>query len=889
LPTIKFDDRSFFVDDRRLWLSSGSIHYFRVPRQLWRDRVLKAKRAGLNCIDTYVPWNYHEMQEGRWDFSGEKDVGAFVRLCGEMGMYVILRPGPYICAEWDFGGLPAWLSAKSGIAYRTHNAVYMHYFDKYLRQLLPRLAELQATRGGPILLIQNENEYFYTHMPERLQYCEFINQLFKRSGFDIPIITCNQLSQPKVPDTIECLNAYDDAVSGLKRLRSFQPNAPLLASEFWGGWFDWWGHPHNHKEPRQVARKALEMLGCGCQINHYMFHGGTNFAFWGSRLSTSESAYQTTSYDYDAPIAEGGGLTPKYYLLKLVNFLARHFGRVLSQARAEGPALTLQGGTQAFNLTGPGGNLSVITNNGEDRFDAVIVSLPDGRKLNVSLGVLGATAIAHQVRLPSQAMLDYSNLMPLGLLGEGNLVLHGPAGFPAVLSLDGSEFSLPVPAGNKVEQVVHHEQKVFIINSELAQRAWEVDGALVLGPEWVGETAEDVIGGEPYAILSPGGELAIRKPKPATRSSERPQHCAFTRVAVCDEPINEKLPWQRIAHPAELSALGAEYGYGWYRIDVAAPAAARRELFLPDCQDRAELYLNGESLGTWCRGQDAARKTIKASFRKGKNLLVVLADNLGRPNWGQMLGQPKGLYGHIYDAKALVLPKFKLHPGGEFNRRMVPRMLSHLAGELEKLPLVSAETVFRLPAVRPVHLSFANLPFNLAIWVNGRQVLLHAGFSGNYGQVTLANELIKGPNRLTVLAWNLPLGLDLDGCFCAHLLSENLTASAQWSFRTWEPPQAGGRLVGKSLPAWYSCSFKHSPSSQPLFLNVGAARKGQIYLNGRNLGRFWNIGPQQWYYLPEPYLNRENELLVFEEHGNIPSGSRLEFRPGGPYHVPGGP
>ena len=128
MPTVRYDDRSYSVDDRRIWLTSGSIHYFRIPADLWRDRLLKAKRAGLNCVQTYVAWNVHESLEGQWNFEGDSDVAPFVELAGEMGMYVILRPGPYICAEWDFGGLPAWLAAKSGISYRAPNATYTHFW-----------------------------------------------------------------------------------------------------------------------------------------------------------------------------------------------------------------------------------------------------------------------------------------------------------------------------------------------------------------------------------------------------------------------------------------------------------------------------------------------------------------------------------------------------------------------------------------------------------------------------------------------------------------------------------------------------------------------------------------------------------------------------------------
>ncbi len=194
IAKVTYDDRSFLVDGRRIWLVSGSVHYFRTPAELWRDRLLKAARAGLNCISTPVPWNFHEPSEGQWNLTDDAGVAEFVTTAADLGLYVILRPGPYIGADWDMGGLPSWLMAKSGVSLRGSNAAYSHYFDKYFRQVLTGLADLQVSRGGNIILIQNEHEYYMTTMPDRITYLEFVNQLFRRSGFDIPIISCNRFS-----------------------------------------------------------------------------------------------------------------------------------------------------------------------------------------------------------------------------------------------------------------------------------------------------------------------------------------------------------------------------------------------------------------------------------------------------------------------------------------------------------------------------------------------------------------------------------------------------------------------------------------------------------------------------------------------------------------------
>ena len=884
MPTVRYDDRSYIVDERRVWLCSGSIHYFRIPRELWRDRLLKAKRAGLNCIDTYVAWNFHEPREGVWDFSGDRDLPAFVALAAELGLYVILRPGPYICAEWDFGGLPAWLASKGGIAYRTSNATYTHYFDKYLAQVLPRLADLQVTRGGNILLIQNENEYIYTALPDRLNYGQFISQLFRRAGFDIPIITCNFGSEPRIPDTIECWNGWNNLVQRLKWLRTFQPNAPMLVTEFWTGGPDAWGGPHRTHDAAEVARRALEILGCGCQFNYYMWHGGTNFEFWGSRLADSDAAYQTASYDYDAPLAEGGGLTKKYYLTRLVNMLASHFGQFIAGCRMDAPGVTAHDAPSVLNISGPAGRFAVITSNGRSDCAACRVSLPDGKDLDVPLGPLGAVAIPVEVRLTPERVLNYANLMPLGLFGDGNLVLHAPAGSPGRICIDGHEIRRTVPADDQPELIEHRGQRILLISSDLAQRTWAVDGALVMGPAFVGENAHDLRleGEQTVAILSPQGELTRNKVKGARTAPTAPKLGAVARLCVCEEPISEQLLWENISAAKDLAALGIPYGYGWYRLVLQSASAGRRMLYLPECEDRAQVYVNGEHVGVWGRGQGAVREPIPAKFHKGANVLTFLADNLGQPCFGP-LGQPKGLYGDVWQGSPAPTLNFKVRPGGEFARRMLPRMLSHLLPQLESDPLWTTEATFSLPKIQPIHLSYRRILRPAVLLCNGRQAGFFTG-AGGLADVKLGNELRKGKNTLTLLLWGSEPSQDELDNVAMHLLEENLSAGGAWSYRRWEVPKPGGRVVGKGLPAWYHCRFKADASVSGLFLKISGARKGQIYLNGHNVGRFWTVGPQEHYYLPEPWLVGDNELLIFEEEGLTPSGSSLSVRPAGPYH-----
>lgn len=888
MATITYDESSFVVDGKRIWLVSGSVHYFRVPSALWRDRLLKAQRAGLNCISTYVAWDFHEAREGEWELGGDRDVAAFVRLAGELGLYVILRPGPYICAEWDCGGLPGWLSAKTGLNYRTSNAAFTHYYDKYLAHVLPLLADQQVTRGGNIVLIQNENEYYMTTMPDRLNYLEFISQLFRRSGFDIPIINCNGFTDPPLPDSVECVNGWQRLVQQCKRMRTRQPQAPLLVTELWCGGYDRWGGQHHEREAHDVARRAMEVLGCASQFNYYMWHGGTNFGFWGSRLPGCDDAYQTTSYDYDAPLAEGGGLTEKYSLTRLVNMLANHMGTFLAGCVMEEPRVGVHDSTSVLNATGPAGRWAVVTNNGRDDIDSALLSLPDGVELTVPLHPFGAAAVPVGLRLATTVTLDYANLTPLGLFFDHVLVLHGPPGWPARVSVNGEPICESVPESDEPKVITREDLSVVLIHSDVAMRTWLVEDTLVFGPDFVGEELEQVVpkrGSKQYALLTAEGKLTHKKVRAgeSSRAKPRPPRLGtWKRVSVCTEPVSDDLEWQKLDRPRDVDRLGAHYGYAWYRIDVEQKRARKRNLLLPGCADRATIFANGNLVGTWGCGDGASRKPVPVNLKRGTNRLTLLIDNLGRVDYGSRLGELKGLSDHIYDAKPLRTRKFKLKQQETFSKRLVPRALSHMTAELEAGPIWSAEMDLTLTTVTPVHMSFRQLPHHLAVTCNDRVVDFFPCHGSNYGQVTFGSELRKGKNRLSLLLWGDVTAKVLDR-IAFYTLEEPLSAGAAWGFRPWRVPEEGGPVVGKDQPAWYSIHFSRPDGQMPLFLRILGARKGQIFLNRHNVGRFWTIGPQQSYYLPACWLEDKNELLIFEESGRIPAKSRLEFRPLGPY------
>lgn len=888
MAEVTYDGRSFEMDGRRVWLVSGSVPYYRIPAGLWQDRLLKARQAGLNCVSTRIMWNYHELTEGQWDFQGQQDIAEFVRVAGELGLYVILKPGPYVDGDWDFGGLPGWLGGKSGMAYRSSNAAYTHYYDKYFHNVLPRLAEHQVTREGNIVLIQNEQDYVATTMPDRTSYLEFVSQLFRRSGFDIPIITANQRSEPYLEDGIETVTGGPDVLGQAKQLRDDQRHAPLMVSELSMVPSDIWGGEHHTCSPRTAARRAMEVLGCGAMYNIHPFHGGTNFGFWGGRLDRSHASFQTASYDCDAPIAEGGALTEKYYLLRLVNLFARYMGPFVAESEMSDRGAVLCDGPLVMNLTGPAARWVFVSNGGQDEMTEATVYLPGVGRKTVSLSPLGAVAIPLGVRLTDKHVLGYANCMPLGFFGRKLLVFHGPGGWQADIEINGKRLTAEIPDGG-VDVIAHQGINVALLSSDLARTVWPEDGRLLIGPTWIGLEPEDVImpkSKSSYDVIDLDGKVSQRKaPKAAGVRAQAPRLGKWTTIDTCVEPSGEA-EWMKLDRPREMDRIGEYRGYVWYRIRWEEIRARKRDLYLPDCEDRATLFLNGDLVGTWGRGEDAQREPLKASVRKGENVLVALADNLGRFSGGPHFGQAKGIFGHVYHAKPLPKKRYRIKEMDGFSKRIVPRARTHLISQLQKMPAYQAEVDLALTKVSPVQMTFTSVPHTFAVFCNERL----SGFFENtngvaWGDLTLAGGLKKGKNRIRLVVWGDVTQKSL-GDIRYYQLAEPLSGGGAWSWAPWSLPQ-GQRATNvknsQDYPKWFSAKFKGPKEPAPVFLKINGARKGQLYLNGRNVGRFWNIGPQEYWYLPEIWLQEENELWLFDETGRRPQRCTLSLCPHGPF------
>lgn len=308
-------ESDFLLDGEPFRILSGALHYFRVHPDLWADRIDKARRMGLNTIETYVPWNAHSPRRGVFDTSGMLDLGRFLEQVAAAGLHAIVRPGPYICAEWDNGGLPAWLFQEPGVGVRRYEKRFLSAVEEYLGQVLAVVRPHQADQGGPVLLVQVENEYgAFGDDPE---YLEAVAAMIREAGITVPLVTVDQpvpemLTAGGLDGVLRTGSFGSRSVERLRTLREHQPTGPLMCMEFWDGWFDHWGGPHHTTGVEEAARELDALLAEGASVNIYMFHGGTNFGLTSGADDKGVFRPTVTSYDYDAPLDEAGRPTAKY-------------------------------------------------------------------------------------------------------------------------------------------------------------------------------------------------------------------------------------------------------------------------------------------------------------------------------------------------------------------------------------------------------------------------------------------------------------------------------------------------------------------------------------------------------------------------------------------------
>ncbi len=320
MSTFTYEGKHFLLDGEPFVVRSGVIHYWRVVPAYWEDRLKKLKACGFNTVETYTAWNLHERHEGQFDFSGGLDLVRYIELAESLGLKVILRPGPYICSEFDFGGLPSWLLTYENLHIRCNDPLYLSKVRPYYHELLSRVAPHLFTRGGGVIMVQIENEY--GSFGDDKDYLREIVKIYREEGIDCLLFTGDgttpgMRSGGSLPEFLCGTNFGTRPRERFEQLARFRPNQPDFSPELWGGWFDSWGGEHHVRRTEDMMLCLNEVLDMGASFNLYPFHGGTNFGFTsGANHHKGQYLPTVTSYDFSAPLSEAGDMTPTYYAIR---------------------------------------------------------------------------------------------------------------------------------------------------------------------------------------------------------------------------------------------------------------------------------------------------------------------------------------------------------------------------------------------------------------------------------------------------------------------------------------------------------------------------------------------------------------------------------------------
>lgn len=333
---LTYEGRQFYLDGRPFTVLSGAMHYFRIPRAYWHDRLLKLKECGLNTVETYTAWSLHEPKEGTFDFSGNLDLAAYIEEAAALGLNVILRPGPFICAETDFGGLPAWLLRDKAMELRCDDESYLAKVRAYFKELFAVIRPYLAKNGGPVFMMQVENEYG-SYGNDKV-YLSKLMDIYRENGMDTLLFAADGASQVyltggHIDGCMSVATLGSRVKAQMSVLADLYRDQPLMCGEYWSGWFDHWFGNHNVRPPEQLVNDVRDFLDMDASFNIYMFHGGTNFGFTNGANYAESYSPTVTSYDYNAPLSEAGDRTPGYYAVR--SLIEEKYGKLSPMTASE--------------------------------------------------------------------------------------------------------------------------------------------------------------------------------------------------------------------------------------------------------------------------------------------------------------------------------------------------------------------------------------------------------------------------------------------------------------------------------------------------------------------------------------------------------------------------
>ncbi|WHY00183.1 beta-galactosidase [Neobacillus sp. DY30] len=835
---ITYDKKSWKIQNERIFILSAAIHYFRLPRAEWSEVLDKAKAGGCNTIETYIPWNFHEFYEGEWDFSRDKDLAHFLHLCADKGLYVIARPGPYICAEWDFGGLPWWLSTKKGIQYRSADPFFLQYVDKYFDRVIPIIAEFQLTKNGTVIMVQIENEFQAYGKPDKT-YMEYLRDGMMTRGIEVPFVTC----YGAVEGAVEFRNFWSGAKHAAEILDDRFADQPKGVMEFWIGWFEQWGgNKANQKTPEQLEYECYQLLSNGfTAINYYMYFGGTNFDHWGGR-TVGEQTFSTTSYDYDVAIDEYLQPTRKYEVLKRFHSFTKWLEPVFTDAEQAGTNIKLPSYLKSQRLVSPYGEVLFIENHRQERVQSQV--LLEGEMIPFTIEANAVLPIVRHVNVGNRFTIQTLTGQTTGFESNQAVIYHeeGQRSFLKLQLTRKAEIHCPMP--NYIET---EEDGLITFHLFHGSQPQTVQLSFVDGTSYSIEIVSRV-----------SLENAVTVLEKSTAYQSLQWQAADEKLCFLYGNVKEA------EKPLDFSSFGQFSGYLGYESEFYAEEAKDSTIVFPRIEDPVMVFCNDQYIGKLSKIGAAA---IEVPVKKGKNTLTCLVQNMGRFNFTEAIGEPKGMS----EAPALHGKYVSLREGWRVEGSGVPHPLFNI-------PKIEGRIGFLK--------SFLNDGYDRAILVgegvsrvqiNGRsvKVLMESQTawsrdSAVYGIADISDALKQGENEIDLDAQHLTSIRRFD----LYLYKEE-EQIRNWKTKSFAQLQEEKEWTVENpqtiSPRWYRSRFDWKPENgQIVKIRFDHMSKGCFWVNGHCLGRYWNIGPQEEYKIPVSLLTAQNEIVVFDEEGLTP-------------------
>jgi beta-galactosidase len=904
MATVTFDGRSFQIDGRRVWIVGGSIQHARIPSELWGDRLHAARLAGLNTVETSVLWNAVETRPGSFDFSGSNDIRAFVRLAREQGLHVILRVGPYTGRGWDMGGLPVWLTEQEGMKLRAGHPAFLDAVSRFFAAIAEQVRDLQVTapgQGGALLAVQVEHEWTCGD-DHAGAYLGDLGRYLRESGITVPVLNSNNLWQG-AEGQIDAWVGDRGMFAMMRQLGFVRPGQPRIVIEFGDGVWPRLGEPAPPPaDPYDLQRRLGEALGAGGQFCIAPFCAPSLFGFWGGMGGSGAHRFAADASQIASPLLETGVPSPSFGPVRRLATFASRFAKVFAAYDPEyrpvvqAPSAS-RTGPMVAHLDGTQGSVAfVYSPDGPSRSVAVDLLRPNGTPLRVHLGKQRVSWCLFDVHLGGHSTLDYCGLNVFDATGE-LLVCFGPAGTLGSLSINGTPMEIEVPKSRKPAVERLEGITVVVVSEDLIDETCIADGAVLVGVESVLLDGTPVPVGKSYTRVTADGET---RSVSAGRGESAPKVALGAwMLAECAEHASGTSPrFASINGPTDLARLGTPRGYGWYRVALKASATKKSRLSIPDSADRVHLIVDGEPAGVLGEGPGAS-PDLGVSIKRGDRMLVLLADNMGRCWEGSTLGERKGVFGPIWEVAPVKPPK----PEVVDAQPVIPlQHESPLMMMRENEATLPRRIAWKIMHRRksPLHIRLGPAPVRGVLLVNGtyeRVVEL-----GGHARLTLdESRLARGNNTIEFAPFDEPepestmakLASALAAVFEIVECVADLSGKGEWAFAKWEPPNESlfdpvprTRIGSQSGPVWWRCDFELSEATKtPLRLDLAGMTKGQVYVNGQNLARFFRalpdgtpLPPEGTLWIPPTWVRAgRNELMIFDEHGGNPGKVRLAF------------